>query len=242
MKKHILAITIFTTISLTGCGHEHTFSEATCTEPKICTECQETEGTALEHNWLEATTENPKTCSLCGLTEGKALPTITNTERGLTEELEVEAETPIQTTEETSSTSVDRAGSDNTVDDGDYTEYEPTQSKETKETEYTEDTKEFLDIIDKMYEMGGLSDEEYKKEKERIIADNGKSDEQIIEEWLSDVPSGGNNVPASDDMQRQFEEALKQLPQYEPTDAPYGYGEADQKQIDTSQFSGYRID
>ena len=73
MKKHILAITIFTTISLTGCGHEHTFSEATCTDPKICTECQETEGTALDHNWIDATCENPKTCSLCNITEGNPL-------------------------------------------------------------------------------------------------------------------------------------------------------------------------
>ena len=73
MKKHILAITIFTTISLTGCGHEHTFTEATCTDPKICTECQETEGTALDHNWIDATCENPKSCSLCNITEGNPL-------------------------------------------------------------------------------------------------------------------------------------------------------------------------
>lgn len=98
MKKYILILTILSTISLVGCGHEHTFSDATCESPKTCTECGETEGTALEHNWLEATTEKPKTCSLCGLTEGKALPSITNTERGLTEELEVPEEEEVEST------------------------------------------------------------------------------------------------------------------------------------------------
>ena len=40
MKKYILILTILSTISLVGCGHEHTFSDATCTDPKICTECK----------------------------------------------------------------------------------------------------------------------------------------------------------------------------------------------------------
>lgn len=58
---------------LTGCGHEHTWAEATCTTPKTCTECGETEGEVLEHTWVEATCAEPKHCSVCGETEGEAL-------------------------------------------------------------------------------------------------------------------------------------------------------------------------
>ena len=55
-----------------GCGHQHTWNEATCTEPKTCTECGETEGEPLGHTWVEATCTEPKTCTVCGATEGKA--------------------------------------------------------------------------------------------------------------------------------------------------------------------------
>lgn len=100
-KKWILSPIICAfVISLTGCGHEHVWVEATCLVPKTCSECGETEGEAadhkwldatcekakycevcgetdgepLSHEWLEATYEEPKTCSLCGLTEGEPLP------------------------------------------------------------------------------------------------------------------------------------------------------------------------
>ena len=57
-----------------ACGaHQHTWVEATCTEPKTCSGCGETEGEALGHSWAEATYDKPKTCSICGDTEGKAL-------------------------------------------------------------------------------------------------------------------------------------------------------------------------
>ena len=55
------------------CGakrHVHTWQEATCTEPKTCTACGETEGNALGHTWQEATCTEPKTCTVCGATEG----------------------------------------------------------------------------------------------------------------------------------------------------------------------------
>lgn len=58
---------------LAGCGHEHTWTEATCIEPKTCSECGETEGEALGHTWAEATCTEPKTCRNCGETEGEAL-------------------------------------------------------------------------------------------------------------------------------------------------------------------------
>lgn len=58
---------------ITGCGHEHTWAEATCTEPRTCNECKETEGEALGHTWVEATCAEAKHCSKCGETEGEAL-------------------------------------------------------------------------------------------------------------------------------------------------------------------------
>ncbi len=99
MKKNTclilaLAITIF---SLTGCGssdtsaaapattetvqetapepevHEHEWVDATCTEPKTCATCGETEGEPLGHSWEDATYQKPKTCSVCGATEGEAI-------------------------------------------------------------------------------------------------------------------------------------------------------------------------
>ena len=60
-------------IVLTGCGHEHQWTEATCTEPRTCSECGETEGEPLGHKWKKATCTEPKTCSVCGETEGESL-------------------------------------------------------------------------------------------------------------------------------------------------------------------------
>ena len=60
-------------IALSGCGHEHEWTEATCTEPKTCSVCGETEGEPLGHKWKEATCTEPRTCSVCGETEGEPL-------------------------------------------------------------------------------------------------------------------------------------------------------------------------
>lgn len=51
----------------------HDFRDATCTTPKTCSVCGETEGDALGHDFRDATCTSPKTCSVCGATEGKAL-------------------------------------------------------------------------------------------------------------------------------------------------------------------------
>ena len=51
----------------------HKWSEATCTEPQICSVCGRTQGEPLGHEWVEATCTEPKTCSRCGMTEGEAL-------------------------------------------------------------------------------------------------------------------------------------------------------------------------
>lgn len=52
--------------------HTHSFSKASCTEPKTCSGCGATEGNPKGHSWKDATYDNPKTCTECGLTEGAA--------------------------------------------------------------------------------------------------------------------------------------------------------------------------
>lgn len=75
MKKKILLLTtvILCVLLLTACSCEHEWADATCTAPKTCTRCGETEGVVLAHNWVEASCAAPKTCSSCGATEGDAL-------------------------------------------------------------------------------------------------------------------------------------------------------------------------
>ena len=53
--------------------HQHSWLDATCSAPKTCTGCGETEGKALKHDWEDADCENPRTCSLCGETDGDDL-------------------------------------------------------------------------------------------------------------------------------------------------------------------------
>ena len=57
MKKQLISLLLITAMALTlcACGHQHTWVEATCTEPKTCSECGETEGEALGHQFSEAT-------------------------------------------------------------------------------------------------------------------------------------------------------------------------------------------
>lgn len=74
MKKTIsLILALALCLSFTACGHEHTWLEATCIEPRTCSECGETEGEALGHNWQDATCAEPKICSRCGETDGEPL-------------------------------------------------------------------------------------------------------------------------------------------------------------------------
>ena len=74
MQKNmrILIVCMLLCTLLTGCGHEHTWQDATCRMPKTCADCGATEGTATDHNWNEATCTSPKTCADCGATEGIA--------------------------------------------------------------------------------------------------------------------------------------------------------------------------
>ena len=52
--------------------HSHDFSAATCTDPKICATCGQTEGQPAGHIWKAATCLAPATCTTCGKTKGSA--------------------------------------------------------------------------------------------------------------------------------------------------------------------------
>lgn len=69
-NKIIITIALISIIfSMIGCKHEHEFSSATCTEPKTCLECGETEGKPLGH------TVEIGICSRCGKKQKYALAT-----------------------------------------------------------------------------------------------------------------------------------------------------------------------
>ena len=73
MKKLSIILMALLCIVLAACGHEHTWQASTCTSPKLCTSCGETEGEALGHSWMEATCDKSSFCSVCGLTSGDPL-------------------------------------------------------------------------------------------------------------------------------------------------------------------------
>ena len=71
MKKLLIFLFLNALIlCLSACGCEHSWIEATCESPKICSLCGETEGEISGHDWTESTCISPKTCSLCGKSEG----------------------------------------------------------------------------------------------------------------------------------------------------------------------------
>lgn len=73
MKKLMaIAIMAMMVLSLHGCSCKHVWTEATCTEPKTCTECGEIEGEALGHNMVqESMNERQRelVCTECKKTE-----------------------------------------------------------------------------------------------------------------------------------------------------------------------------
>ena len=76
MKKllSLAAALVLCASAFAGCGHTHVWNEATCTAPKTCAECGETEGEALTHQFGEATCAEAASCEVCGETKGDALP------------------------------------------------------------------------------------------------------------------------------------------------------------------------
>ncbi len=76
MKKNKIAfmgLVIGGIVSILSSCHSHEWTDATCTEPKRCSTCEETSGDALGHEWNDATCTTPKTCQRCNTTEGDAL-------------------------------------------------------------------------------------------------------------------------------------------------------------------------
>lgn len=74
MKKTLLLLLAFLLVFLlAGCGHEHIWKDATCTEPKTCEGCGATEGEPLGHKWKDATCTEPRICTRCGEAEGEPL-------------------------------------------------------------------------------------------------------------------------------------------------------------------------
>lgn len=78
MSKHPIA-TFFLVCFLILCAiswvfgsllHKHEWLDATCTEPRTCSSCHETEGDPLGHDWMDATCTSPKKCRRCSITQG----------------------------------------------------------------------------------------------------------------------------------------------------------------------------
>ena len=58
MKRIMAILLAFAMLfTLSACGHKHTWEDATCTTPKTCSKCGETEGEPLGHKWGEVSFE-----------------------------------------------------------------------------------------------------------------------------------------------------------------------------------------
>ena len=74
LKKLLYVACAFVCVfMLTGCGCNHEWNEATCTAPKTCNLCGETEGEVLAHHygdWVDLDVENEeRTCTVCDFSE-----------------------------------------------------------------------------------------------------------------------------------------------------------------------------
>jgi len=78
MCKKIVSIimVIVCLVSLSGCGCIHSWVKATCTEPRTCKTCGETDGEPRGHNWVEDEATSTSVCTACGLVMTK--PNIDN--------------------------------------------------------------------------------------------------------------------------------------------------------------------
>ena len=69
----VIAVIVFVLSSYRCQIFGHKWIDATCTSPKTCSHCDETEGNPVGHNWAAATCDEPKTCKLCSKKEGTAI-------------------------------------------------------------------------------------------------------------------------------------------------------------------------
>lgn len=72
-KRLRITLVLLVCLLLSGCCLKHEWHDATCSAPKTCVKCGETEGEMLPHTWKSATCTAPKTCIVCGTTEGEPL-------------------------------------------------------------------------------------------------------------------------------------------------------------------------
>lgn len=73
-KKLLLYILFILMISvMSACCRNHQWAEATCTAPRTCVKCNETEGEALGHKWIAATCTEKEHCEICNETKGEPL-------------------------------------------------------------------------------------------------------------------------------------------------------------------------
>lgn len=72
-KTALMLLLLGVIFLLAACCMKHEWKDATCTEPKTCVKCGETEGEATGHIWVNATCEKAKYCIGCDMTEGTAL-------------------------------------------------------------------------------------------------------------------------------------------------------------------------
>lgn len=61
------------TVPTTEPPHIHSFKAATCTAPKTCKSCGETEGSKADHSWTDATCNAPQKCRTCDAKKGTSL-------------------------------------------------------------------------------------------------------------------------------------------------------------------------
>lgn len=75
MKRNlfIIFVALLCLCLLSGCFHQHVWTDASCVSPATCLECGETEGEPLGHSWAAATCSEPQHCTVCGKNEGTAL-------------------------------------------------------------------------------------------------------------------------------------------------------------------------
>lgn len=72
-KSAVVLLLLGVIFLLAACCMKHEWKVATCTEPKTCVKCGETEGEATGHIWVNATCEKAKYCIGCDMTAGAPL-------------------------------------------------------------------------------------------------------------------------------------------------------------------------
>ena len=77
--RHFMILLVILAVLFSGCAkdvpqaseHQHTWSNATCTVPKTCSECGITEGDPVDHTW--ETVDGAVICSVCGAVDETAV-------------------------------------------------------------------------------------------------------------------------------------------------------------------------